>query len=82
MGKKIDLTNQTFGYLTVIKQAPSIKKRVTWHCKCKCGNEVDIWGESLRSGHTQSCGCKKREGNHKLNLIGKKYNYLTVLEPT
>ena len=80
--KKIDLTGQKFGYLTVLYEAPKRNNRIMWHCKCICGKELDVLGESLRSGHTKSCGCKKAEGNHKLNLIGKKYNHLTVLAPT
>ena len=35
--------------------------RVYWHCKCKCGNETDVRGDSLRNGHIQSCGCLQRE---------------------
>ena len=35
--------------------------RVYWHCKCKCGNETDVRGDSLRNGHIKSCGCLQLE---------------------
>lgn len=28
-----------------------------WHCKCDCGNELDVPGASLVTKNTQSCGC-------------------------
>lgn len=30
-------------------------------CRCKCGNEVAVSVEHLRTGHTRSCGCAQRE---------------------
>ena len=59
MAKKIDLTGQRFGRLVVIGR--SEEKRSYWNCKCECGNEIIVRGDSLRSGHTKSCGCYKDE---------------------
>lgn len=61
MKKLIDLTNKKFGRLTVIKQAPTTRKRTWWICKCDCGNVVTVRSDSLRSGNTTSCGCYQRE---------------------
>lgn len=61
MGKLINEIGNTYGYLTVIEQAPSKNNRAMWKCKCKCGNETIVYGKLLRSGHTTSCGCKKKE---------------------
>ena len=52
-----DLTGQKFGKLTVLYQVENHGRYVMWHCKCDCGNEVDVAAGHLRSGHTQSCGC-------------------------
>ena len=53
-----DLTNQTFGYLTVLYPTKKRKCRsIVWHCKCKCGNECDISSNLLLGNHTHSCGC-------------------------
>lgn len=89
MGKKIDLTGQTFYYLTVLNEVPyeqrKNKKQVEWHCKCKCGKEVNVITNYLKSGHTKSCGCLRGENAKKLfskNIAGEKFYKLTALEPT
>lgn len=65
-----DLTGLTFGRLTVIKRAGNIgDRRTTWLCKCECGNEKIIEGDSLRSGKTKSCGCIRSETMRKKKLI-------------
>ena len=62
MAKFLDRTGQKFGRLTVIKFTGRNKHRnVIWLCKCKCGNEKDVLGDSLRDGRTTSCGCVKKE---------------------
>lgn len=63
-----DLTGRRFCYLTVVSRNGShcsSKSRksnfnAVWHCKCDCGNEVDVLGFSLKNGDTTSCGCKKQ----------------------
>lgn len=59
--KYIDITGQRFGKLQVIKYYGKSKKGALWLCKCDCGNETIVNGGSLRSGHTQSCGCLQKE---------------------
>ena len=61
-----DLTGKTFGRLTVLERAEDHishcgHKEIMWKCRCECGNEVIVRGQSLRSGVTRSCGCLKRE---------------------
>lgn len=58
--------------------------RIMWHCKCECGNEVNIMGSSLtKTNHpTRSCGCLQKEKTKQANtpdLIGQKFNRLTVI---
>ena len=82
-----DLTNQKFNKLTVLYMLPNRKDgNIVWHCKCDCGNELDIISQSLINGNTKSCGCLKKEKafftQYKSNLIGQKFGYLTVLEET
>jgi len=58
MGKRLDLTGQKFGRLTVIKLIRINKHRKpVWLCQCKCGNKTEVAGTNLKSGNTQSCGC-------------------------
>ena len=63
----IDETGNTHHNLFVLYKVVK-NGRVYWHCKCKCGNETDVRGDSLRNGHTQSCGCLQREQVASLNM--------------
>lgn len=60
--KKIDLTGQRFGRLTVIEEAGHSSERIKWLCKCDCGNITSTpTTKTLRNGRCQSCGCIERE---------------------
>jgi len=67
MAKIKDLSGMKFGKLTVIERGQDIyygkdsQKRITWICKCDCGNIKQITGCSLRNNSTQSCGCIQTE---------------------
>ncbi len=58
----------TYGRLTVIGRAPDRRQGTkqsafdAWFCLCACGSDVrDYLGNSLRTGGSTSCGCKRRE---------------------
>lgn len=54
----IDLTGQTFGYLTVIGLHETRFGKAYWDCVCnKCGKLKVVLGQSLRDGLVYSCGC-------------------------
>lgn len=58
----IDLTGKRFGRLSVIEKSSSDKNGCPkWKCVCDCGNEVIVYGHSLRYGVTKSCGCLAKE---------------------
>ena len=62
MGKKIDLTGQVFGRLTVLGVAGKDKRGSTlWECSCSCGQRTTALAYQLRSGSKKSCGCLSRE---------------------
>lgn len=66
MGKALELKGVVFGRLTVIELFGSNKHNsLQWLCKCSCGKEKVILGESLKSGNTQSCGCFGSETKRK-----------------
>lgn len=77
MAKINDLTGQKFNKLTVLYRIfPNTKSgNAKWHCKCDCGNECDVVGTNLRTGHTKSCGC-----NIKIHMsqVGTKQGYLNI----
>lgn len=65
MGFRIDLTNQKFNRLLVIRYVGNNKRHSSlWKCKCDCGNEIVVTSENLRTGHTTSCGCRGEEHKH------------------
>lgn len=62
MRKPIDLTGQQCGRLLVMERTGSDKRRnALWLCQCECGERVTVRACDLKSGHTESCGCLKRE---------------------
>ncbi len=58
--KKLDLTGQRFGRLTVLEPAENIGGRTAWLCRCDCGQETAVKTCRLRSGRAVSCGCARR----------------------
>jgi len=70
MGKIIDLVNKRFGRLIVVSQAASDKNNnKRWRCFCSCGSEIVTYGNSLRSEHSQSCGCYRKELAAETNYV-------------
>ena len=71
---------------TEYQKIHNLKSRAAfWRCKCNCGTMFSAAGYNIRNGHTVSCGCyssQNRHTNPKNDLIGKKFNKLTVLELT
>jgi hypothetical protein len=61
---RIDLNGKRFGRWTVISYAGDRR----WFCVCDCGTRADVIGQSLRSGHSRSCGCLKGEMTNKRNV--------------
>ena len=85
--KRLDLAGKVFGRLTVICFESYLGRRNGkptrgWRCKCACGNETHVIGNSLRKGVTRSCGClavetvKARRTSHgeaKSSGVSKEY---------
>lgn len=74
MAKVNELSGEVFGSLTVEHRNKSNKRgRAIWHVKCKCGNELDVLGNSLLTGNTTSCGCvQKIVAASSMELLHKK----------
>lgn len=51
-----------FCRLTAVRK---IKKhgRPYWICECECGEAAEVYQNHLRTGHTTSCGCRRRDGS-------------------
>lgn len=59
--KPKDLSNQTFGRLTILQMLPIKNHRAMWLCKCECGIIKPISSKGLLKGTTKSCGCLGKE---------------------
>lgn len=60
--KKLDLTGQRFGMLTVLRRnaaETSAMGQGVYDCLCDCGREKTVAGYNLRSGAVTSCGCQR-----------------------
>lgn len=69
--KKIDITGNKYGRLTVIKENGKCGKNIKWLCKCDCGKEISVISYNLKNGHTRSCGCFQKESKSKSHSTHK-----------
>jgi hypothetical protein len=71
-----DLKGETFGKLYVVDLADIRDKysHIYWHCKCECGNELNVSSTQLITGHTKSCGCLHKETLVQRNKKNAKHN--------
>lgn len=63
--------------------------RVAWVCECECGNQLSVWGKSLKNNNTRSCGCLNNElrveriqkvlEGQRVDLVGEENGLLTVI---
>lgn len=70
--KRQETIGQKFKRLLVIsydKEISEQKKHDYYLCRCDCGIEKIISGNFLRTRHTQSCGCLRRD---EMRKIGKR----------
>lgn len=60
--KRIDLTGQRYGRLTVVGFAGRDNNgNQIWRVRCDCGTEFEAYAGNLRNGVTRSCGCYRNE---------------------
>lgn len=72
--KAADLTGKKFTRLQVVGFSRSIRTksgiwRHYWKCLCDCGAHTEVQTETLRYGHTRSCGCLGAEARLKRSLV-------------
>jgi len=63
-----DIAGQKFHRLLALypTEKRDAKGSVIWHCRCDCGNEIDISYNNLVYTHIKSCGCQKKEHDQEL----------------
>ena len=56
-----DETGRVYGRLRVLEFDHIRNHNAYWRCQCSCGETCTIRGAALRSGVTQSCGCRHND---------------------
>lgn len=74
MSERAEMIGKQFGRLTPIEVIGTKRIHLVYRCVCECGNEVEVLGNSLRSGNTKSCGCIRRP-----NLVGMENDHGVVV---
>lgn len=85
-----DITGQAFGRWKVLYYLGSRNEISLWRCRCECGTERDVFGNGLRNGASESCGCLKADNyahrrKHKIptkglrDITGQKFGKWTVV---
>ncbi len=69
--KKLNLTGQRFGKLTVLAPAENVGPRTAWLCRCECGKEIVAKTVRLRDGRQTSCGCDREFTGKSLAEAGR-----------
>lgn len=80
MPKILDLTGKRFNMLTAIEIVGKSKGGSNiWKFQCDCGNYAELPACKVTSNtSTKSCGCLLKKP--KIDMVGKKFGRLTVLE--
>lgn len=81
--RAIDITGQTFNYLTAIRYEYTKNKKQYWTFKCICGREVILGKNQVTANKTKSCGCKSNylTSLHKRKVnVGETFGLQTVIK--
>lgn len=64
----IDIGGRKYNRLTALYPTKKRCKKgsVVWHCRCDCGNELDVSYNDLVYSNRRSCGCQKKEHDQEL----------------
>lgn len=59
-----DMTGRRFGQWKVLRRGTpgGAGVNATWVCRCSCGTEREVRGDSLRAGTSTNCGCDSGVG--------------------
>lgn len=80
------MEGRVFGLLTVVAEVKTSKSGKYYLCQCRCGQQKEVRGTALRSGHSKSCGCQQMSGMRRkgrasyTDISGKKFGKLTAVE--
>ncbi len=79
----VDRVGKRYGRLTVVERGePKPDGRITWRCRCDCGNEKVVAAAALNAGQSRSCGClvKDTRVSPIVDRVGQRFGRLVVVE--
>ena len=79
MSSFVDLTDKSFGRLTVIERVENRGKHPRYLCKCACGAEKVFYASNLVKGLSTSCGCYRKEKLKDDNKLNRKYHLVFII---
>ena len=67
----VGISGQRFHRLTALYRVKDKggTRGALWHCRCDCGNEVDVPYNNLVYCNQKSCGCQKKEREQNLGIF-------------
>lgn len=75
------LSQQKFGKLTVTEEAGRDNYgKILYKCRCDCGNDTIVLGNSLLQNHVLSCGCIRSKNNSSICQIVTNLGYSCIRE--
>lgn len=79
IGRAENLTGKQFDKLIVLYRVKNIGTHVAWKCQCQCGNLIEKRADVLRK-QTQNACPNCIVGNNRIELAGRRFGHLTVIE--
>ena len=76
----INYAGKRFGKLTILGVSHREGRSLYWKARCDCGGEKTISSGSIRGGKGFHCDCQPRTTGRRIDITGKKYGELTVLD--
>ena len=81
MPRKMDLTGNVFGILTVLREVEDSRPGAHWFCQCQCGGHKVVSTGDLKSGKVKSCGCYKYNRPYAVkDITGNRYGRLIAIK--
>lgn len=83
----MEVIGQKFGKLVVLEKSEKLSSdgAILYKCRCECGNITYVPIRHVKSGHTKSCGCIRKEklnqyyNSIRKDLTGQRFGKLTVI---
>lgn len=80
MSKFKDLSGNKYQHLNIVRFLERKDRKSLYLCRCDCGKEVILSSQAFKDKKQMSCGCQTWKNTRKIDMAGKRFNKLLVLE--